>query len=66
MASVIDRTGTEIQLRDCECGSEPEYFSARGLAHQIRCLACGQRTPRQMCGIDAVTAWNNHTQSMEG
>ena len=65
MASVIDRNGAEIKLRDCDCGSEPEYWSASGLSHVIKCSVCGQGTPRQMCGIDAIAAWNNATLNKE-
>jgi hypothetical protein len=59
MASVIDRNDKEIPLRDCACGSAPEYQSANGIAHVVACPQCGAATERERCGIDAVTAWND-------
>lgn len=58
MTSVIDHSGNEIRLRDCSCGAEPVYNSVNGLAHVISCPSCLATTPRERCGIDAVTKWN--------
>lgn len=58
MASVLDHNGNEIRLRDCDCGSEPTYWSATGMAHEIICRACGAQTDMEICGVDAVHEWN--------
>lgn len=62
MTSVIDHNGNKIDLLGCGCGEEPEYFSANGLAHEVRCPACGNTTDWEICGLDAVHEWNSgHT-----
>lgn len=61
MASVIDHRGNEIALRDCECGAEPDYHSATGVAHEIVCRSCGRQTDMEICGLDAVHEWNSGT-----
>lgn len=58
MASVLGYKDEEIQLRDCACGSEPEYLSANGLLHVIVCPNCGATTDKERTGYDAVHAWN--------
>lgn len=59
MTSVQTSNGTIINLRRCDCGAEPDYHSATGLAHEIICRACGRQTDMEICGLDAVYEWNH-------
>lgn len=58
MSSVLDHSGKEIALNNCACGAEPEYFSANGCAHEVRCRSCSRVTDLEICGGDAVDQWN--------
>ena len=66
MASVTDHNDKELLLRDCACGSEPEYRTANGIAHVITCPKCAATTGLERCGIDAVTAWNDLREVLSG
>jgi hypothetical protein len=58
MSSVQAHDGEIIELRRCDCGSDPDYHSANGIAHEIICAACGRQTDMEICGLDAVHEWN--------
>ena len=58
MASVLDHHGKEIALADCPCGAEPNYISATGVVHIIKCPLCLRQTDLEMAGLDAVHEWN--------
>lgn len=61
MSAILD-DDKEIPLRDCACGAAPEYLSANGLAHVIRCPKCLRTTQLERCRYDAVSAWNGNTR----
>jgi hypothetical protein len=58
MTIVLGFKGEEIAIDNCKCGAEPDYVSATGVVHIIKCRKCGRQTDLQMVGMDAVCEWN--------